>query len=355
MSLKTTFRDFVHSTKSLVSGKRPQKKTPILFLPDLLLQKIHDNLSLVDQACLALSCKPFFNLFSTIAEHKELAFPRLLKIKDPRKCINRKDIPRNQLLLRLETKKWLYCGACLKLHPREKFKLLTDKLLQRRCSKNAGIVDLCPCISLTGADRKKIIHILKFADVPDSTLGGRFELIHDEDMGSYLLHSCVYSATKHWKTSLSIFVGIDEDRRLVAHTMYRMCAQTYPRVNRRAEPVFACPHTDLTMLAGWFHGSRKCKYCETCSYGTARPNTNPATFEVIRVLGRCEGFEGHEGAETHKVVESHDWVDKKEGAKSHEVLKDRERLEGHEDSESLDWFQQSRFTSETWEDYMAFW
>ncbi|KAJ5855676.1 uncharacterized protein N7529_009620 [Penicillium soppii] len=311
--VRTTFCNFIHSTKSLIPGKKRQKKSLILFLPDSLLQKIYKFLSPVDKVCLCLSCKTLFNLFSTILEHKEFAFPQLLKIKEPRKCINNQDVSRNQLLLRLETKEQLYCGACLKLHPRKSFntpQAPNNQPLQRRCRQNAGIVDLCPCISLTGADRRNIIRLLENSTISDPTLGGRFDLIDDDEQGSYLLHRCSYATTNHWRTRLLMNVFIGLDRQLRVNTKYTLSSQSVPRVNRRAEPVFACPHTDLTMFAGWFRDSSKCKYCHTSFEGTS---VSPATFEVTRMLGGCTR------------------------------------------SESEVWLKQSRFTEEAWDDYLAFW
>ena len=307
--IRNTLLDFIHSTKSLISRK--SQKPPILFLPDCLLQKIYDNLHLVDKACLSLSCKTFFALFSMIIEHEEFSFPRLLKINDPRQCINRKDVLRNQLLLRLETKNWLYCGACLKLHPRKHFKTLNDQPLQRRCREHAGVVDICPCISLTGADRKHIIRLLTDSNTSSGTFG-QFDTVWDGE-GTWLKHKCCYGISKHWMTILSLIVYIDDDGRLVVCTHYELYTLTMPRVNRRAEPVFACPHTDLTMWAGWFQSSTKCKHCETSFDGTSRPNLSPARFEVMRVLGSDKGLE------------------------------------------STAWFRQSRFTNETFEEYLAFW
>jgi hypothetical protein len=322
-----------------VPQKKPPKKTPILFLSESLLQQIHDNLPPIDKICLALSCKLFFNQFSKITEHKEFTFPHLLKIKDPRKCINRKEVPRNQLLLRLETKTWLYCGACLKLHRREQFKNpVNEKPLQRRCSDYAGIVDLCPCISLTGADRKHIIHLLTS---DGSVSGGPFEIIR-EDEGACLRHACDYSASRHWDTSLELYIGIDDDLQLVVSAFYFLYVKTRPRVNRRAEPVFACPHTDLTMLAGWFDGGRRCKYCETWIEGASGRSESPAVFEVIRLLGVCEGLDDCGVVERQTLL------------KDHEGLQGLESMAAQQ-SESLEWFQQSRFTSEAWDDYMAFW
>lgn len=122
-----------------------------------ILELIFQNLSLIDQVCLSLTCKKFFGLFGTIAKHQDFQFPRLLRIRNPILCVNSTtiNVPRNELLLRLENRRWAYCANCLKLHPRKEFArhLLRKSALERSCTYYAGIVDLCPCISLTIRDQ----------------------------------------------------------------------------------------------------------------------------------------------------------------------------------------------------------
>ncbi|CAG8392509.1 unnamed protein product [Penicillium salamii] len=311
--------------------KALRKEAPILLLPNVLISKILAYLLSIDRVCLSLTCKRFQFLIDA-AQSKELKFPRLLKIKNPRLCVNKASTLRNQLLLRIETSSWLYCGVCLKLHLRKVFSRPFVPSIYRRCSDNAGIVDLCPCISLTAADRRNIIRFLsvpgKFDKLkaqgryiirrftakntpnPQISLDGRFA-IREKDGLSYLTHGCCERA-KYWKTSLQLLVFIDGEK-LVVQAEYRLDSQRLRRRNWLAEPVFACPHKNLTLLAGYLTGARMCTECDTLIEGTSRRNENPATISTQRVLG------------------------------------------GIEESQCSAWLRQSRFTDQTYDQYLIYW
>lgn len=102
------------------SAKAKAREDPAIFIPNVnILLDIYELLSLVDQVCLSLSCKRFFVLFGTAVKREELFFPRLLHIRIPKLCMNKPEVPRHQLLIRLENDRWEYCALCLSLHPRE--------------------------------------------------------------------------------------------------------------------------------------------------------------------------------------------------------------------------------------------
>lgn len=130
---------------------------PLLSLDDSLLSKIYHHLPPIDQVCLALSCKRLYAGSEKARRHEDVIFPRLLQTRIPILCVNSKDVPRNQLLLRLENDNWKYCSRCLKLHPRTEFGPLSQIILplKRSCDENAGVVDICPCYSYTLRDGEK--------------------------------------------------------------------------------------------------------------------------------------------------------------------------------------------------------
>ncbi|CAG8299611.1 unnamed protein product [Penicillium salamii] len=105
--------------------RTPWEKLPeypvILLLRERTLQKIFQYLSIPDQVCLSLTCKELFGLFGTKIKHKTLEFPRLLRMRNPLLCVNTEFLSRNELLLRLENRRWAYCANWLKLHPRKEF------------------------------------------------------------------------------------------------------------------------------------------------------------------------------------------------------------------------------------------
>lgn len=300
---------FTKRSRAPLKIKIPQLLPPIFRLPDILILKIYASLPIIDEACLSLTCTRFNRIFDP-TQDETFNFPRLLKLKNPRLCVNKIDVPRNRLLLRLETPTWLYCGVCLKLHPRKAFLNPDVRSIQRRCRENAGIVDLCPCISLTPADRIRVIGLLTKTNLSDITLNGRFEF--NGKRGKVLLiHRCCEKA-KYWSTKVQLSLFI-ENGRLLTQAVYTLDSLGDWRVNWGAEPVFGCPHTDLTLLAGYWEGEKKCAHCETTIQGTSSRNSNPATIEVTRILGEIKG------------------------------------------PESASWLRQSRFTNESYDQYRIFW
>lgn len=142
-----------------------RKNPPIFELPECLIRDIFERLPLVDQVCLSLNCQLYYYLFGAVTKRKEFHFPRLLHIMDPRLCMSKPDVPRNQLLNRLKHRPWVFCSGCLKLHPWKQFE---DKrtardlpYMKRRCMPYARIVDICPCLSLTVRHRWRIVNSLK--------------------------------------------------------------------------------------------------------------------------------------------------------------------------------------------------
>ncbi|OJJ51132.1 hypothetical protein ASPZODRAFT_322728 [Penicilliopsis zonata CBS 506.65] len=173
--------------------RKPKKTIPLLAFSEDILYEIYECLPLVDQACLALSCKRLLSLFGKGLKQEEFAFPHLLRSRAPILCVNSAEVVRNQLLLRLETDTSAYCGRCLKLHPRHEFSpepsspkkrgwwrksknktttIQTSQALEKSCTVYAGILDICPCTSLTLRGRGRIIDLLQSPSTPLQTRYG---------------------------------------------------------------------------------------------------------------------------------------------------------------------------------------
>lgn len=141
--------------------------SPIFNLPTDLLLELRGQLPLVSQACLALTCKTFLDLFGSALIAPEFRFPRIVFDKKNR-IMWKPDASmaiRGQLLRLLENESRRYCNACLKLHPPSEFRpddLQVDGKL-RRCKlcHDGGIVDLCPCIGMTPRYKVQVIAQLK--------------------------------------------------------------------------------------------------------------------------------------------------------------------------------------------------
>lgn len=294
--------------------KKVPKYSAILCLEERILQKIYQHLSLVDQVCLSLSCKELFGLFGTTVKHKDLEFPRLLRIRNPALCANRQDVLRNQLLLRLENRRWAYCAKCLKLHPRKEFTrhLLRQSALERSCTYYAGIADLCPCISLTIRGRDQLVKILKSPATLAKTKYGLFEYDIDDAGLPSLGHACIFRTRSGYNVRVALVLFIKETGQLCLAARHTISFSSSD-AHLTAEPTFACPHGDLlslfaakdlplyqTLISSKHHQtilslvpgclvSKACPICPTLitEYASSE-DTNQAVFWVVRNLGSCE-------------------------------------------------------------------
>lgn len=298
--------------------KKVPKYSAILCLDERILQNVYQHLSLVDQVCLSLSCIELFGLFGTIVKHKDLEFPRLLRIRNPILCVNSQDVLRNQLLLRLKNRRWAYCAKCLKLHPRKEFTrhLLRQSALERSCTYYAGIADLCPCISLTIRGRDQLVKILKSPVKPAKTKYGPFEYDLDDGGQPGLGHVCLFSTRSGYDVRVALVLFIKETGQLCVAARHTISFSSSD-AHLTAEPTFACPHQDLlslvptneaakdhhmyqTLISSEPHQdflslvpgklvSKACPMCQTLitKYALSE-DMNQAVFWVVRNLGSCE-------------------------------------------------------------------
>ncbi|CAG7940473.1 unnamed protein product [Penicillium nalgiovense] len=274
--------------------KKVPKYSAILCLDERILQKICQHLSLVDQVCLSLSCKELYRLFGTIVKHKDLEFPRLLRIRNLILCVNSQDVLRNQLLLRLENRRWGYCAKCLKLHPREEFTrhLLRQSALERSCTYYAGIADLCPCISLTIRGRDQLVQILKPPAKPAKTKYGPFEYDFDDRGQPGLGHVCEFSTRSGYVVRVALVLVIKDTGQLCVAARHTT-RFSYSDAHLTAEPIFILisskPHQDILSFVPGRLASKACRKCPTLikKYPLSE-DKNQAAFWVVRNLGICK-------------------------------------------------------------------
>ncbi|KAJ5577876.1 uncharacterized protein N7459_006840 [Penicillium hispanicum] len=186
----------------------------ILRFPENVYTEIANRLPLEDRVCFALTCKPIFMRLHRILQAPDLQYPHD-RVHDERPFLRRRNIekhPRTKLVRRLETSHWKYCIGCWKLHPRSEWKSnsplsehsLFDahhhprcgNLVSRRtphnpkdlaspkqtlwldcfatqpvpapaakqplqCTPRAGIVDLCPCLSITFHHKQQLVRLVE--------------------------------------------------------------------------------------------------------------------------------------------------------------------------------------------------
>ncbi|OJJ61365.1 hypothetical protein ASPSYDRAFT_87914 [Aspergillus sydowii CBS 593.65] len=151
--------------------RRPSRTKPSLTaLPNRLLIEIFQYLPLLDQASLALTCKSFHFIFNHVFENELFRFPRLYQLRLPNLYPNgiiKLGRTRQQFLRRIQDKRVRYCAKCMKLHRRETFAQPTyngPMIYREFCWTEAGVVDLCPCVSLTIHDKDRIVcHLRRMA------------------------------------------------------------------------------------------------------------------------------------------------------------------------------------------------
>lgn len=130
--------------------------------PIELFQNIFHHLPLPSQACLALTCKDFYSIFSPMFEASELQFPRLNRTRKHPDDQDGNYYIRLSLLCQLADNKWTHCSHCQMLHPREEFSgyELIKSTYKRYCCAFSWLFDICPCIMLTPRARAHIVRHL---------------------------------------------------------------------------------------------------------------------------------------------------------------------------------------------------
>jgi hypothetical protein len=117
----------------------------ILDLSPEIVDEVLSYLPVVSQACLVLSCKRLYLLFDFILKNPTFEYPYSNGLDISLDLSNR-----TELLIALESQRWRYCAACLKLHPLGDFdqtSLGYENPILRAC-RWPGIIVLCPCLKL---------------------------------------------------------------------------------------------------------------------------------------------------------------------------------------------------------------
>lgn len=216
--------------------------------------------------------------------------------------MNSKEVARNQLLLRLQSSSWAYCGRCLKLHPRKEFSeiSLAQPALRRYCTGYAGIIDLCPCAALTIRELGHLAKLLESPTTPCQTKIGPFTFDRDGGpqpsayvsaglhlTGPHLNHQCSLATTSDYKARVEIRISIDSSGSPGIFARYTISfSSSY--AHWKAHPIFHCPHWDLTSLMSRKDAVQVCPGCRAISMRRRAPEpegTDTVVFEVTRILG----------------------------------------------------------------------
>lgn len=144
-------------------------------LPFGIVLEISRQLSVPDQVCFSLSCKYLYEAFRYLLGTKPVQISHICPPESrPVLCINTniEQRPRVQLLRQLEDSRWKFCDECWLLHPRVKRKAhrltLRDKfrgfivfpspkLLENTDFQHSGMIEICPCLTITFSDKLRLI------------------------------------------------------------------------------------------------------------------------------------------------------------------------------------------------------
>lgn len=208
-----------NSKQSNEIRERSNKKQglSILDLPSEMLGEIFSHLQVVSQASLALSCKRLYLLLGPVLKDPAFEYPYSDGL-DERDLSNR-----TKLLIALESKRWKYCAACLKLHPLDDFDhtSLGYENPNLRACRWPGIIVLCPCLKI----RAKRFDGLNSQYVP-------------------IWHRCSYSSLSEGVSyDLKISLSVKSCGKFVFNFQYlvRVDSADFYRARRR---MMLCPHKD---------------------------------------------------------------------------------------------------------------
>ncbi|KAF9884338.1 hypothetical protein FE257_001851 [Aspergillus nanangensis] len=276
------------------SEKGPIKRSYLLELPTELLLEIVSHLTVLPEACLALTCKRLYAISSTILDSKSLHFnrdfaPLFHHYRNGHNFVT----PRWQLINLLENGRWWACSKCLKLHPRSAFagRELRRKAEERTCNlgESAGIVDLCPCKKLTYRDTLNLVDLLTMRQKTVAALSAQFGTGVQE---RFCWHSCTenYGSTQ---LSIEIYPELNEMNELIIKTEYHMStASGQLGKEEYMTPRFGCAHrsvdlwlssvcqTTICRLYDSFCSScKRISVCNSCSATLKCPRKQPCRLD----------------------------------------------------------------------------
>lgn len=202
------------STEERFKEKKPLS---ILDLPLEIVNEIGSHLSVLSQACLLLTCKRLYHLFSHVLNDPAFRFPYSDGLDNLDLSI------RTDLLLKLESERWKYCAACLKLHPLADFDPTSRGYENptRRFCQWPGIIVFCPCLK---------VRLKRFLDLKEQHIP--------------IWHQCQYSDPSDGVSyKLSISLSVKRYGAIVFNFQYFIHVDP-TNIHRARRRIMFCPHKD---------------------------------------------------------------------------------------------------------------
>ncbi|KAJ5367136.1 hypothetical protein N7541_001077 [Penicillium brevicompactum] len=222
--LSTSQTRTVGGNHQLAATSQPSSRhLTILDLPTETKLQVLSYLTVTSRACVALTCTRLYHQFSDVLQSEEFRYPA------PSSGRHRHESIRTELLLRLETQFWLFCDACLMLHPRSEFFEDDLELKAPRICKWPGVIQLCRCLRFTPGRLIRLREQLQLALTTNS-------------MGPHIMNSIPnwHRCQESDNCWLSVTLALDESLRVVFRLCFTMTFDlSEPHAN---QSIFICRH-----------------------------------------------------------------------------------------------------------------
>lgn len=239
------------------------------------------------QGCLTLSCKRFYQRFKDIFKERMFQHPISNGDIDPLISVE----TRSHFLSMLQSPegsrsscRWMYCQACLKLHPRNEFnpEVIDNISFSHRVQcRWPGIIVLCPCLQFSPQKLHKIASDLKKAELSSD---GMLRQIPN-------WHECKFdSPCGRMSYHLTISVSLNRRNFIIfrfTHLIFTDNSLPYEGERR----IKLCSHQCALKLIRDCDSLPQSSYCETCRrpYSISRSDDlAPYRVESMRRWILCE-------------------------------------------------------------------
>lgn len=269
----------------VVFGRRQRISYLVERVPREILDEIFGLLSKPDQVCLALSCKSLYVFFLSYLNAQDMSqlFPR------PRPepgCYTDKLQARMQFLQQLGHRRWKYCDGCWKLHLHSAWHPLRHKWRSRRmplCMPYAGLVDLCPCTTLSFYDKLQLMDTLRWnASGDPKARDYHYSNMEYDESGGYFQHECTFYAHPAIKIAVMTRIHLDEYKQ-------NICVQNKYHFTRRGESTSTT--VDLTWPYKKLHKWLR-RFFQESSSSFTRPRYHGSVLCQMIPLRYCCSVEG---------------------------------------------------------------
>ncbi len=270
-----------HGLEARAGEQNSQRRSYLLELPTELLLEIISHLPVLEEACLALTCKRLLSISAKTLNSKSLQFNRdFAPLFHHYRNGHSFATTRWQLIKMLEDTRWRACAKCLKLHPRSAFppRELRRKPEDRTCilGNLAGIVDLCPCKKLTFRDKVELVELLEIRRKSVGLLTSQFGGVQER----FCWHSCsqTYGSTQ---MKIEIYPELDDEDQLKIKTEYHL--MTAPGQLGKEEFMtsrFGCAHRSVDL---WLSGVCQTTICQLYE-------NHCASCQRIAICNSCNTF-----------------------------------------------------------------